>query len=333
MRAKKGEWFSLKWEPKDYHDSSSYIQLKNCPVFVCAEEDTRSITCSLENKYPGLSLVSIKRTTMFIELSNGIKVPTHYQVGMLMPGDDLNYDKWLKEYFGINNEITEQIKNRNLLQQKSIYLEHTAKIIRHDMHSGINTYIPRGLAILTKKLPESVIKEYKLGLGLKLLKEGLAHSQKVYKGVYEFTNLVKRKPEFKVEIVNAKDVLENHFKNTSYYNKVTIEDLCEIEINSVLFVVAIDNFVKNGITYNDNIKPSINIYMNNDGELVVQDNGRGLTQMEYDMQCMPYMRDQVSDLKPQGLGINISNAILEEHGFKVTVEKLDKGTLLKVKVK
>ena len=79
MRAKKGEWFSLKWEPKDYHDAESYIQLKNCPVFVCAEDDTHSITCELENRFPDLSLASIKRTSMFISLDNGVKVPTHYR--------------------------------------------------------------------------------------------------------------------------------------------------------------------------------------------------------------------------------------------------------------
>ena len=333
MRAKKGEWFSLKWEPKDYHDAESYIQLKNCPVFVCAEDDTHSITCELENRFPDLSLASIKRTSMFISLDNGVKVPTHYQVGMLMPGDDLKYDEWIKKYFNIDGEVSEQIKNKNLLQQKSIFLEHTAKIIRHDMHSGINTYMPRGLSILLEKLPEDVIKEYRLSIGLKLLKEGLSHSQRVYKGVYEFTNLVKRKPEFKIEKIMPKDVLIEHLATTSYKNKVDIDDLCAIDANKTLFIVAIDNFIKNGIKYNENSSPKIRIYMNNENEIVVEDDGTGMTQMEYDMQCMPYMREEVDDLKPQGLGINISNAILEEHGFKVRVEKLETGTAIKIRVK
>ena len=333
MRAKKGEWFSLKWEPKDYHNTESYIQLKNCPVFICADEDTNSITCDIENLYPGLSLASIKRTSMFISLDNGVKVPTHYQVGMLMPGDDLKYDEWIKKYFNIDSEVSEQIKNKNLLQQKSIFLEHTAKIIRHDMHSGINTYIPRGLSILLEKLPEEVIKEYRLSLGLRLLKEGLSHSQKVYKGVYEFTNLVKRKPEFKIELIDPKEVLTEHLATTSYKNKVEVDDLYKINANKTLFVIAIDNFIKNGIKYNNNIVPKIKIYMSSENEIVVEDNGIGLEQMEYDMQCMPYMREEVDDLKPQGLGINISNAILEEHGFKVKVEKLESGTAIKVRVK
>lgn len=333
MRAKKGEWFSLKWEPKDYHCKEAYLQLKQCPVFVCAEVDTGSISCDLESSYPKLSLAAIKRTSMFISLKNGIKVPTHYQIGMLMPGDDLKYDVWLQSYFNIDDEVSEQIKNKNLLQQKSIYLEHTAKIIRHDMHSGINTYIPRGLSILLDKIPEEVVKEYKLSLGLRLLEEGLKHSQKVYKGVYEFTNLVKRKPEFNVEQHDVADVLRSHLQGTSYKDKVGVDVLCNLDINSTLFTIAVDNFIKNGIKYNNSFPPAVKIYMNNNNEIVIQDNGIGMSQMEYDMQCMPYMREEVSDEKPQGLGINIANSILEEHGFRVTVEKLEKGTAIKIRVK
>ena len=77
MKARKGEWFSLKWEPKDYYNKESYMALNHCPVFICASKDTESISSDLENKYPELSLASIKRTTMFISLQNGVKVPTH----------------------------------------------------------------------------------------------------------------------------------------------------------------------------------------------------------------------------------------------------------------
>jgi len=78
------------------------------------------------------------------------------------------------------------------LDKKNIYLEHAAKIIRHDMHSGINTYIPRGINSLTRRLSEESIQDLKLAAPLKLLTEGLKHAQKVYAGVYEFTNLVKQ---------------------------------------------------------------------------------------------------------------------------------------------
>ena len=39
---------------------------------------------------------------------------------------------------------------KTLANKKTVYLEHAAKILRHDIHSGINTYIPRGIKIPLK---------------------------------------------------------------------------------------------------------------------------------------------------------------------------------------
>src|SRR6056300_2054759 len=77
------------------------------------------------------------------------------------------------------------------LNKKNIYLEHAAKIIRHDMHSGINTYLPRGIKSLKRRLTDDDIKDLKITSPLKLIEDGLHHAQKVYSGVYEFTNLLK----------------------------------------------------------------------------------------------------------------------------------------------
>jgi hypothetical protein len=71
------------------------------------------------------------------------------------------------------------------LSTKNTYLEHAAKIIRHDMHSGINTYLPRGIKSMKRRLTEEQIAELKIGAPLKLIEDGLHHAQKVYSGVYE----------------------------------------------------------------------------------------------------------------------------------------------------
>src|SRR6056300_987414 len=98
------------------------------------------------------------------------------------------YDKVLK----IATDITLQHESEVMVNQKNSYLEHAAKILRHDMHSGINTYMPRGLTSLRRRLNEEQIKELKIESPLKMLEEGLRHTQKVYAGVKEFTNLVKK---------------------------------------------------------------------------------------------------------------------------------------------
>ena len=334
MRAKKGEWFSLKWEPRDYYNIDAYNQLKKCPKFVCASRDTPSITLDLEESYPNLRITSAAICTIFVEQESGLKVPTHYKPGELMPGDNPKYDEWLSDYYKINSDLTDQIKAKNAINQKTIYLEHTSKIIRHDMHSGINTYIPRGLKVLLEKLDEKIIEEYKLRLPLKLLEEGLKHAQQVYKGVYAFTNLVKLNPQIEKDYYNLKEILEEFLEKSAYRKYIEIEDLPSMKVNPALFCIAIDNFLKNSVTYNTSKDKKVRVYMRYANELCIEDNGHGMSQYDYDVHSLPYIKADIEKGEDItiGMGINISNAILKQHGCSVSVEKLPQGTRIGVKL-
>ena len=97
---------------------------------------------------------------------------------------------FVSEFLLQKRRMIDEIDNQvGEVRKQNTYLEHAAKILRHDMHSGINTYIPRGVSSLERRVPQTVIDDLKIEAPLKMIKEGLAHSQKVYKGVYEFTNL------------------------------------------------------------------------------------------------------------------------------------------------
>tara|TARA_B100002019_G_scaffold277402_1_gene277184 strand:+ start:5993 stop:7003 length:1011 start_codon:yes stop_codon:yes gene_type:complete len=335
MRAKKGEWFSLSWDINDKYDPIAWEQFKNCPRFLYAEENSNQVEGKIINEFDRLRLTSIFLTSMFLKNEDGLKVPTHYRVGIFMPGDNTAYDKWIKEYHRLNHEVTEQIRAKEMLQQKSIYLEHAARIIRHDMHSGINTYIPRGLKSLLDKLPEEVIKEHRLELSIKLLEEGLNHAQKVYQGVYAFTNLVKDKSQIEKQKHNIKDILVEHFSSNAYGHLIDIQDMGDFYVNKSLFCTAIENFAKNGLAYNDSGPDrKVRIYSRYVDEITIADNGRGLSQQEYDYQTMPFLREETNNVNQiTGLGINIANAILVEHGFKVSVDELEHGTAIRITMK
>lgn len=333
MIANKNEWFSLKWEPKDFYNEKSFEQLKECPRFLFANNDSICIESYALNKFSLLRITSINLVTYFIE-KNGVKLPTHYIKDEFLPGDNPKYDEWLKEYHDLTLELNDQMRDKALIQQKNIYLEHAAKIIRHDMHSGINTYIPRGLNGLLRKLPEDIISKYKLETPIKLLKEGLEHTQKVYQGVYAFTNLVKKDSCLNLEKCDLKIILQDFLKGTAYEDQVIINDLCEAEVNPSLFCTAIDNLIRNGLKYNDSYTKWIKIFIENDKELCIVDNGRGMSQEEFNIYCRPYTRKENQVESGSGLGLNIANSILQEHNFIMLVEKLDEGgTKLKVRLK
>jgi light-regulated signal transduction histidine kinase (bacteriophytochrome) len=224
-------------------------------------------------------------------------------------------------------------KTVDQLQNKNTYLEHAAKILRHDMHSGINVYIPRGISSLERRIPESVIKEYKLESPLKLLKEGLIHTQKVYKGVYEFTNLVKSGNSLKFELNNLEECLVNYLDSTAYKEQVIIDRLPTIKINEPLFCTAVDNLIRNGLKYNDSENKLVVIYMIDENTLAIQDNGRGMTSEEFELFSKQNLRRQNQKEDGSGLGLGICVAILNEHNFQVSCEMIEEGTRIKIKIK
>lgn len=226
-------------------------------------------------------------------------------------------------------EIEDQI---NELNKKNSYLEHAARIIRHDMHSGINTYMPRGISSLEKRLTPEDIQKLKIEGSIKMIKEGLNHTQRVYKSVYEFTNLVKQNVVLNKTLLDVKDLVWKYISPNSYSSQVEISDLGQLEVNEILFCNAIENLIKNGLTYNNSSDKKVKIYNENE-YLIIEDNGVGFSQKDFDKHLKKYAKraDVTGDEK--GLGLNICVAILEEHGFKLICEKLDNGTKMKIKIK
>jgi PAS domain S-box-containing protein len=265
-------------------------------------------------------------------------------------GDLYYIDTYIKADFDENGELTgfmsigydvtdvinstqEIHKNIEEINKKNTYLEHAAKILRHDMHSGINTYMPRGISSLERRLTPEIIKELKIESPLKMIKEGLQHTQKVYKGVYEFTNLVKKDAELNKEPHDLKQIIVDYLSNTSYSSQIAVDYLPVIDVNQALFCTAVDNLIRNGLKYNDSESKMVAIFMEDEQHISIQDNGRGMTQAEFEYLSQPYTRKEGQKETGTGLGLNICVAILNEHGFKVSCEKNEVGTKIKIKIK
>jgi PAS domain S-box-containing protein len=233
----------------------------------------------------------------------------------------------------IATDITQSFNQQAEIEKKNTYLEHAAKILRHDMHSGINTYMPRGLNSLERRLSDDQIKELKIEAPIKMIKEGLRHTQKVYKGVYEFTNLVKKEVFLDISECDLKRILEDYLSSTAYRHQVIIEDLGKEEVNEALFCTALDNLIRNGLKYNDSPTKWVKISRENNS-IIIEDNGRGMSQEDFKLLSKPYTRKEGQKESGTGLGLNICVAILDEHDFSITCSKLnDGGTQLKINIK
>ena len=180
--------------------------------------------------------------------------------------------------------------------------------------------------------PEQV-KQMKIESSLRLIKDGLDHAQRVYRGVYEFTNLVKENAVLEKAEHNLSDILRDYLKKTAYSDQVVIDDLPIMLVNEALFCTAIDNLIRNGLKYNDSKTKFVKIKMLDEKHIVVIDNGRGMSQKDFEKLSQPYQRKEGQKEKGTGLGLNISVAIFKEHGFHMSVEKLDLGTMIKVRIR
>ena len=244
-------------------------------------------------------------------------------------------------FISVRQDITELYKQKMDIERKNSYLEHAAKILRHDMHSGINTYIPRGIKSLERRLSKLLVSlnipedqgEKHLGQSLQLLKEGLAHAQKVYSGVKEFTNLVKKDARLDKAPYNLCEILKDYLKSTNYSSQVKIDELPTKDVNESLFCTAIDNLIRNGLKYNDSKTKMVHIYKEDDNTIIVKDNGRGMSKEDFEEYSKPYVRKDGQKESGTGLGLNITIAIMREHGFTVSSEKLEPcGTKIKIKL-
>jgi hypothetical protein len=328
-----GIWYSICWEPKDFANPNSFIELDGCPRFFYSEDFRVStfLRSKLEDEYTHLYVKEIFKTEIFVENASGEKMPTHYRKGIFGPGQNHAYDSWLKKSFSINQDILEKMKIKEQLFQKKVYLEYSNKIIRHDMHSGINTYIPRGLKMLQKKLSPELIKQLKLAPALKLLENGLAHTQMVYKGVYAFTSLTKEQGQLPTELFDLNERLDYYLKLTAYSHQVELKNLPKLNGNESLFCTAIDNLIRNGLKYNDSKQKKISVFFDGDS-VIVEDNGVGMTHEEFEYYCLPYKRKESNYDTGSGLGLNIAVAILQEHDCNIRVQKLENGTRIHVDV-
>lgn len=240
---------------------------------------------------------------------------------------------FMPPFFIVVAEFLQQKKaTLQSLSQKNIYLEHAAKIIRHDMHSGINTYLPRGIKSLQRRLTQENIDDLKIASPLKLIEDGLHHAQKVYAGVYEFTNLVKEDAVLNKKECDIKAILDDYLKLTAYRQQVLLDYTLptSLEVNEALFCTAIDNLIRNGLKYNDSDTKWIRIYgagsYHEGSYIIVEDNGRGMSQEDFIELSKPYKRKEGQKESGTGLGLNITIEILKEHGFSIRSEKTEIGT-------
>lgn len=231
----------------------------------------------------------------------------------------------LKNKININDMIF-----KNEINRREAYLQYASRIIRHDLNSGINIYIPRGVTGVKR-----VTKDLNLGKSfdrsMNLIERGLIHSRYIYTGVKEFTEMFRDGQNITKSEYDLTELINDYLKNLHYSNLVEVSDLGKVEVNGSLFCIAIDNLIRNGLTYNDSKYRNVKIYRTGN-YLCVEDNGRGINKERFMSYIKPFKRNNKQREPGTGLGITICYSIIKEHGFDIDVVKLESGSIIKIEL-
>jgi len=324
MRKTYGKWHSLLWQPIDYHNDAAYGELKSCPKFFRSPDTSSCVKTYLESLYQNIYLVECFESIIFID-----NLPTHYRVGKIMPGDLVKYDEWLLDYHGATQKELEELTKKRELYESKVFLEYSNRMIRHDLHSGINTYIPRGLAMLKRKLTDKVIKDLGLASALTLLEKGVEHAQMVYKSIHSFTGLVKQKSQIEMEEFDLAVSLQKYLEITAYSSNVEIKKLPLVYGNESLICSAVLQLIQNGVKYNNSDVKRVVVYSDAEDSIYVKDNGVGMSQDQFNAFIFPDENMPITSM-----GLNIAIVVFEEHRYSIEVVPFEEeGTIMKVKKK
>ena len=228
-------------------------------------------------------------------------------------------------------------KNR-MLEFKNEELERFSYIASHDLKSPLrNIFSFAGL--LERDLQrgnEDNLEEY-----LSYIKTNAKHMSGLIADILQVTKIDNEETGDKdwvdlnllLEQVKANLFLELKEKSA----QISSQDLPSLYCNESQFSLLFQNFIQNGIKYNENSQPTINIWSTEEAEQVYvhfQDNGIGIEE-EYHDYIFEYFRrlHNLDQYEGTGIGLGLCKKIVQNYQGEISVfSEKDKGSTFTVKL-
>ncbi len=128
------------------------------------------------------------------------------------------------------------------------------------------------------------------------------------------------------EVVNLKDLVSRILQSlamqiTEQSVEIVVDELPEIQADRIALDQILGNIISNAINYLDpDRRGQIRIYSERDDEKLtihVQDNGRGIAEVDYDKIFAPFRRAGRSAIEGQGMGLAYVQALIKRHHGKI----------------
>ena len=196
---------------------------------------------------------------------------------------------------------------------------------RSEMLSGISHDLRTPLTRL--KLQLALLKQQDLA---KKMSDDIEEMERMLNEYLEFSRHQKND---ETEMVNVNDVIRDVVEK--YENKqidISVEENLQINIRPNSIKRCLTNLIDNGLSYGKKVVVSTN-KTKNDISIIVDDDGPGIKESEYQNVMKPFYRIDKSrgqNKSGVGLGLSIANDIIRSHGGNIS---LDKSPLSGLRVK
>jgi signal transduction histidine kinase len=226
-----------------------------------------------------------------------------------------------------------ELKNKNgELYQVNSELERFAYIASHDLKTPIRTIVSY-IELIERRIEK---KEYDdLAKYITFVKEGGRNIHNLVTELLEFSKLNIEK-QINLEIVDVQDLVNtNILQLESFLQKanasIITANLPTIKTNRMLLSLVFQNLIENGIKYNENPSPKIEITnQSNPNSTIfwIKDNGIGIEQSYFDTIFEIFSRLNPQQAEGTGMGLAITKKIVEQQfGGKISlISSLGKGS-------
>jgi PAS domain S-box-containing protein len=233
-----------------------------------------------------------------------------------------------------NTETSNQLKEyTRQLEQSNKELERFAYIASHDMKTPLRNIVSF-LNLIERRIKKQDDKELLEFINFATSNAKYMHS--LVRDILEFSKISKLDETY--ESVDLNEIISQVETNLSDYVEkknaiinVNLNGLTLINANKIHIGQLFQNLIENGIKYNENPKPEINIdtIINKKSvEIIIKDNGIGISKNFHEQIFEMFKRlHNSTQYQGTGIGLAICKKIVEMYGGEIRIEsEEDKGT-------
>lgn len=162
------------------------------------------------------------------------------------------------------------------------------------------------------------------------MKDDIIHMQKMIDGYLDFARGDEGEAIVQASLSSLMQQIKGKFERQSFEIELNIDDDIQLPLRVTGFERCLSNIINNACKYGTKIWISVRKSEDERGEIIIEDNGGGIDEHEYEDVFKPFYRIDPSRTDSNGsvgLGLSIAMDVIHGHGGRIWLDKSEHGGL------